>query len=75
MCVHRRNLPKARSTVPVNVELDDFEEWLEGQSDDTVVIVFCASGVRSAAAVEKAKALDHDMIYDLDLEDGLISAQ
>ena len=59
----------------VNVELDDFEEWLEGQSDDTVVIVFCASGARSAAAVEKAKALDHDMIYDLDLEDGLISAQ
>ena len=49
----------------VNVPLDSFEAWLEEQSTDSVIIVFCASGMRSQKAVETAKALGYNMIYNL----------
>ena len=56
----------------VNVPLDKFEAWLEGQSKDTVIVVFCASGIRSQNAVEMAKALGYSMIYNLGGMDSLI---
>lgn len=57
----------------VNVPLDKFEAWLEGQSKDSVIVVFCASGIRSQNAVEMAKALGYNMIYNLGGMDNFIS--
>lgn len=49
----------------VNIPVDTLEEGLAQYDKDTVLIFYCASGVRSAAAVEKAKAMGFTNVYNL----------
>ncbi len=56
----------------INVPIDEFSEWLSGISDDNTIIVYCASGVRSAQAMEIAKEQGFTNIYNLGSIDEII---
>lgn len=47
----------------VNIPLDSFAEWIEAQSDDVTVIVYCSSGKRAGEAVMQALEAGHTRIY------------
>lgn len=49
----------------INVPVDSFEAWLEVQNKDSVIIVFCASGVRSKKAADAALARGFNSVYVL----------
>ena len=55
----------------INVPIDEFETWLQTQSKDETIIVYCSSGARSAKAVEIAEKLGYTKIYDLGSIDNL----
>ena len=55
----------------INVPIDEFETWLQTQSKDETIIVYCSSGARSAKAVEIAEKLGYTKIYDLSSIDNL----
>lgn len=55
----------------INVPIDEFETWLQTQSKDETIIVYCSSGARSAKAVEIAEKLGYTKIYYLGSIDNL----
>ena len=55
----------------INVPVDEFEAWLQTQSKDETIIVYCSSGARSAKAVEIAEKLGYKKIYNLGSIDNL----
>ena len=49
----------------LNVPFDEFEGWLSEQSKDDTIIVYCASGLRSAKAMKVAERLGYTKVYNL----------
>lgn len=49
----------------LNIPIDGFAEWLERQSDDTIIIVYCSAGTRAAKAMEIAAKQGFTNIYNL----------
>ena len=56
----------------VNIPVDQIETGLTGYSKDTVLIFYCASGGRASKAVEIAKAMGFENVYNLGSIDKLI---
>ncbi len=56
----------------VNVPSDGFANWLATQSVDSTIIVYCASGTRSAKAIETALELGYLNVYNAGGIDNLI---
>ena len=56
----------------VNVPSDGFANWLKTQSPDETIIVYCASGTRSAKAVDTASELGYLNVYNAGGIDNLI---
>lgn len=49
----------------INVPLDSFEKWLSNQPTDSVIILVCYSGMRSATAIDMAVELGYTSVYNL----------
>ena len=56
---NREHIPNA-----VNIPLDDIEKV--GYDKDTVLILYCQTGIRSAEAVQKLVDLGYTSLYNLD---------
>jgi rhodanese-related sulfurtransferase len=56
----------------VNIPVDEIEEGIAAYEKDRVIIFCCASGVRAAAAVEKAKEMGYTNVYNLGSVDKLL---
>jgi phage shock protein E len=56
----------------VNIPVDEIEDGLKNYDTDTSLIFFCVSGTRAQKAVETAKKLGFDKVYNLGSIDKLM---
>ena len=49
----------------INVPIDTFGEWLQSQSGDSTIIVYCSAGLRAARAMDIALEQEFTNIYNL----------
>ena len=47
----------------INVPVSEFADWIETQSADDTIIVYCSAGKRSAAAVAVAWEMGYTNVY------------
>lgn len=56
----------------VNIPIDEIEEGLSSYSKDTVLIFYCSAGTRALRALETAKAMGYENVYNLGSIDNLL---